>query len=147
MSKVMHLMPYHSKTTVQENVYVSGPGRVKIGSNCQINENVFIQGAIIGNNVMIAANTSLIANMHKHDRTDIPMNMQGKIVDNKVIVEDDVWIGRNAVVMPGVRIGTGSIVAAGAVVTKDVPPYSIVGGVPAKVIKKRKLEEFIVATV
>ena len=55
----------------------------------------------------------------------------------KVIVEDDVWIGRSAIIMPGVKIGKGSIVGAGSVVTKDIEPFSVVGGVPSKLIKKR----------
>ena len=64
-------------------------------------------------------------------------------VANPPIIEDDVWIGCNATILQGVKIGTGAIVAAGAVVTKDVPPYAIVGGVPAKIIKYRFTEEQI----
>ncbi len=66
------------------------------------------------------------------------MILQGEKKGINPIIEDDVWIGRNAIIMPGVRIGKGSIVGAGAVVTKNVEPYSIVGGVPAKLIRKRK---------
>jgi len=62
---------------------------------------------------------------------------QGEDTARPPIIEDDVWIGRNAVVMPGVRIGQGSIVAAGAIVVKDVMPYSIIGGVPARLIRMR----------
>lgn len=137
MCDVMKLMLRGEANRFEDHVYISGPGRVKIGKSCQINEHVFIQGAEIGDYVMIAPNVSLVANMHKHERTDIPMVFQGKITGNKVIIEDDVWIGRNATVMPGVRIGKGSIIAAHAVVTKDIPPYSIAGGIPAKVIKQR----------
>ena len=54
---------------------------------------------------------------------------------NQVVIDDDVWIGANAVVLPGVTIGKHSVVAAGAIVTKDVPPHSLVAGVPAKIIK------------
>jgi len=56
----------------------------------------------------------------------------------QVIIEDDVWLGRNAIVMPGIKIGRGSIIGAGSVVTKDVEPFSVMGGVPATLIKKRK---------
>lgn len=59
------------------------------------------------------------------------------------IIENDVWIGSNAIIMQGIRVGNGSVVAAGAVVTKDVPPYTIVGGVPAKIIRKRLTDETI----
>jgi galactoside O-acetyltransferase len=137
MCNIIKVMQKGKENRFENNVYVSGPGRVKIGKSCQINEHVFIQGAEIGDYVMIAPNVSLVANMHKHDRIDIPMVFQGKIIGNIVIIEDDVWIGRNAIVMPGVRIGKGSIIAAGAVVTTDIPPYSIAGGIPAKVIKQR----------
>ena len=66
------------------------------------------------------------------------MIFQGETTGKKVIIGDDVWLGRNVLVMPGVKIGKGSIVAAGAVVTKDVPEYKIVGGVPARILKDRK---------
>lgn len=56
----------------------------------------------------------------------------------KLLIDNDVWIGIRSIILPGVRIGEGTIVGAGAVVTKDVPPWSIVGGVPAKVIKRRR---------
>ena len=138
MVNILKIMKRGGNTRFEDHIYISGPGRVSIGKSCQINEHVFIQGAIIGNYVMIAPYVSLIANMHKFDRTDIPMVQQGKVEGNIVIIEDDVWLGRNVIVMPGVRIGKGSIVAAGSVVTKDVPEYVIVGGTPAKIIKSRK---------
>ena len=62
---------------------------------------------------------------------------QEAISKGDIILEDDVWIGQRAMIMSGIRIGQGAVVAAGAVVTKDVPPYAIVGGVPAKVIRYR----------
>ena len=72
-------------------------------------------------------------------RTDIPMRGQGSTPARKVTVSSDVWIGARVIILPGVTIGQGAIIAAGAVVTKDVPPFSVVGGVPARVIKFRKL--------
>ena len=84
--------------------------------------------------------------IHRSVRMDTPPYRQFRLGDYSVIesgacttpvtIEDDVWIGANVVVLPGVRIGTHSVVAAGAIVTKDVPPYSLVAGVPAKVIKQ-----------
>jgi len=109
-----------------------------IGNNCQINENVYIQSAIIGNYVLIAQNVAILAVTHLFDSTDIPIMMQDSTKAKPVIIEDDVWIGRNAVVMPGLTLGKGSIIGAGAVITKNVPPYAIVGGVPAKIIRYRK---------
>ena len=78
---------------------------------------------------------------HKHDKTDIPMMDQGMEETKQVIIGDDVWIGRRVIIMPGVNIGNGVIIGAGAVVTKDVPDYCIVGGVPAKILKWRKENE------
>ena len=74
---------------------------------------------------------------HKHDRLDIPMIEQGSSETYPVIIGNDVWIGRRAIIMPGVTIGDGVIIGAGAVVTKNVEPYVVVAGVPAKVVKKR----------
>lgn len=108
-----------------------------IGDNCQINEDVYIQSAIIGNYVLIAQNVAILAVTHNFDSIDIPIIKQGSTKPEPVIIEDDVWIGRNVVVMPGIRLGKGSIIGTGAVVTKDVAPYAIVGGVPAKLIRYR----------
>lgn len=112
---------------------------VNIGHNCQINEDVYIQSAIIGNHVLIAQRVALLAVTHNIDKTEIPISQQGSTPVNPVIIEDDVWLGRNVIVMPGVRIRKGAIVGAGAVVTKDIPSYAIVGGVPAKIIRYRNL--------
>lgn len=126
---------------VSRDVYIANGKRVRFGTGCRINENVYLEAAEIGDDVMIAPNVALLSRMHSHNRTDIPMSLQGYEDERPVIVGNDVWIGRNVVVMPGVKIGTGSIVAAGAIVTKDVPSYSIVAGVPAQKIKDRKGNE------
>ena len=89
-------------------------------------------------NVMMGPNVSIYTSNHKFDRTDIPMIKQGNSETKPVIIENDVWIGANVIILPGVTIHEGSIIAAGAVVTKDVECYTIVAGNPAKVIKKRK---------
>ncbi len=138
LCRILQIMGGGEKTYFEHHIFIGGPGKVKFGQSCQINENTFIQEAEIGNFVMIAPNVAIISSMHNCDRIDIPMIFQGETTNKKVIIEDDVWLGRNVLVMPGVKIGKGSIVAAGAVVTKDVPEYKIVGGVPARVIKDRK---------
>lgn len=138
ISKVLKLMPHDKNSFVEHNVYLAKGKNVKIGFNCHINENVFIQGAFIGNNVLIAPNVSILSVSHKHQSTEIPIVNQGETLPNPPTIEDDVWLGRNVVVMPGIVIGKGSIIGAGAVVTKNVVPYSIMGGVPAKLIKSRK---------
>ena len=135
---VLGIMKRSKSARFQNNVYLGGLGAVSIGKDCQINEHAFLQGAIIGDNVMIAPYVALIANKKDVNSTDILMSTAEKEKGLKIIIEDDVWIGRNAIVMPGIKIGKGSIIGAGSVVTKDVEPSSIMGGVPANLIKKRK---------
>lgn len=86
---------------------------------------------------MIAPNVAILNDSHTFSDIDTPMVLQKKILGSNPIIEDNVWLGRNVIIMHGVRIGKVSIVGAGAIVTKVVEPYSIVGGVPAKLIKKR----------
>jgi maltose O-acetyltransferase len=74
---------------------------------------------------------------HEFNTLDKPMALQGPKAEEPVIICDDVWIGGRVTILPGVTVGRGSIIGAGAVVTKDVPPYSIVGGNPANVIRMR----------
>lgn len=145
LSRIMKVAKYDRRSKVEPKVYISNADFFKMGSNCRINENVFIMGAYIGDNVLIAPNVSIMRGQKNFERTDIPMIDQGGTgyrenvsEDNIVIIEDDVWIGRNAIIMENITIGTGSIIAAGAVVTKSVPSFAIVGGVPAKLIKYRK---------
>lgn len=104
-----------------------------IGEKCIITNKV-----IIGKNVMMAREVLINPNNHIISNTEIPMNKQGFEQKKTVIIEDDVWIGSRAIIMPGVHIHTGSVIAAGAVVTHDVPEYAVFGGVPAKLIKFRK---------
>jgi maltose O-acetyltransferase len=134
---VLKVLATDSRSKVEFGLYISNASSLTIGKNVRINENVFIQAATIGDNVMIAPNVAIISSTHCYDRLDIPMVDQGDITGEAPIIEDDVWIGRNVVIKHGITIGTGSIVGACSLVTKDVPPYAIVGGVPAKVIKFR----------
>lgn len=125
--------------TIMSNCMIYSPGGIEIGDYASINHHTVIsgQGGLrIGKYVMIGNNVHVLTSLHGFQRRDIPMRFQA-IEYGKVIIEDDVWIGTNAVVMPGVTIGKGAIVGANAVVTKDVRTYSIVGGVPAKLIKYR----------
>lgn len=90
----------------------------------------------IGNNVMLGPRVSIYAENHVFDNPNMTIKEQG-IERWDVVIEDDCWIASNAVITAGVTIGKGSVVAAGAVVTESVAPYSVVGGVPAKLIKSR----------
>ncbi len=111
---------------------------ISIGDNSGIGDNSFFSGTTsIGNDVMIAPECMFIASNHNFSRTDIPINKQGS--NSKGIkIDDDVWIGARSIILDGVHIKKGTIIAAGAVVTKDTEEYSVVGGNPAKIIKKRK---------
>lgn len=135
---ILKLMKNHKNNFFEHNIYIGFKNSVTIGQYCHINENVFIQSAIIGSHVMIAPNVSILKSSHNFKFTDIPMIKQGESEGLAPIICDDVWIGRNAVILPGIKIGKGSIIGAGAIVTKNVEEYSIVGGVPAKLIKKRR---------
>ena len=86
---------------------------------------------------MMGTDVTIITRNHRFDRTDIPMMEQGFEEERPVYIGNDVWIGDRALILPGVHVGDGSIIAAGAVVTKDVPPHSIVAGVPARKIRDR----------
>jgi maltose O-acetyltransferase len=133
----MGIMESDKENYFENKVYIGDATNIKIGSHCHINENVFIQGATIGNYVMLAPGTCILNSTHNIERIDIPMVMQGELKGLNPIIEDDVWIGRNSIILPGIVVKKGSIVAAGAIVTKNVESYSIVGGVPAKLIRKR----------
>jgi acetyltransferase-like isoleucine patch superfamily enzyme len=110
-----------------------------IGNNVGIAQNCFIQvrGFVsIGSNVMFGPTVSIFSENHGFENTEIPMIKQ-PTTRKGVIIEDDVWLGTQSVILDGVTIGKGSIIAAGAIVNTNVPPYSIVAGVPAKIIKSR----------
>ena len=110
---------------------------VTIGNNVQINERTRLRNVKIGNDVMIAPEVYILHSGHVFDDKEITMRFQGEKFYPVTIIEDDVWIGARAIINAGKKIGKGSIVAAGSVVTKDVEPYTIVGGNPAKIIKNR----------
>ena len=111
---------------------------LKIGNNSGIGIDCEVYGPVtIGDNVMMGPEVVIYTSGHKHDRIDIPMVEQGSSEVQPVKIGNDVWIGRRAIIMPGVTIGDGVIIGAGAVVTKNIDPYVVAVGVPAKAIKKR----------
>ncbi|MBD5641886.1 MAG: acyltransferase [Desulfovibrio sp.] len=141
-----------------------GIRRMSLGDGCRIGRGVFLTAAngwleladqvavspnanigaddgevVIGRQVAIGPGTVIRAANHRFERPDLPIMAQGHC-GGRVIIEDDVWIGANCVITPDVRIGRGAIVGAGAVVTRNVAPFSIVGGVPARVIGAREQE-------
>ena len=110
-------------------------GDVIIGDHTRIGlHNTIIGPVDIGNHVNLAQGITVTALNHNFSDINKRIDEQG-VSTNPVTIEDDVWVGANAVILPGVTIGEHCVVAAGAIVTKDVPPHSLVAGVPAKVIK------------
>ena len=91
----------------------------------------------LGDNVLTAANVMFIAYSHNFEDINTPIMYQD-CYDASIVVEDDVWIGHGATIMPGVHVGRGAVIGAGAVVKRDIPPYSIAVGIPARIIKYRK---------
>jgi maltose O-acetyltransferase len=111
---------------------------VELGNNSGIGINCVLFGkVIIGNDVMMGPNVFIYTRNHSFDRKDIPMREQGYETEKPVTIGDDVWIGSRVTILPGVNIGNGAIIGASSVVTKNVEPYSVVAGNPAKLIKKR----------
>tara|TARA_E500000305_G_C4028989_1_gene243574 strand:- start:1543 stop:1968 length:426 start_codon:yes stop_codon:yes gene_type:complete len=114
-----------------------GP-RLKIGRCCQINQDVIIRTAQLGNYVMLAPGVVMLDRQHNFASVDVPMALQGSTDRVTTMIGDDVWVGQNSIIMPGVAVGTGAVIAAGAVVTHDIEPYQIVAGVPARPIRDRR---------
>ena len=127
-------------STIDRHAYFGNGKDLEIGDFSGIGENcVILNNTVIGKYVMMAPEVHIVANNHTFSDTEKPMCFQGSIEGvTPTIIDDDCWIGVRVILTPGHRIGNGSILAAGAVVTKDVEPYSIVGGNPAKLIRKRK---------
>ena len=136
-----------------EQVYISSgcifnpPENIEIGSHVYFGANCVIQsvhGDIrIGDHVMFGPGVHIHGGNHKIDDVDGYMDEATKRYgdDPPVVISDDVWIGANAIILPGVTVGVGAVVGAGSVVTHDVEPYSVVAGNPAKILRFRRRKE------
>ncbi|WP_351011760.1 acyltransferase [Shewanella sp. S1-58-MNA-CIBAN-0166] len=111
--------------------YIRVGRKSMLGENCRI-----YKGVEIGENVLMGPDVKIYTKNHIISNRDIPINQQGESF-NKVIIEDDVWIGANVIILPGVKIGKGAVIGAGSIVTKSVDEYKIVCGNPA-VIKSTR---------
>lgn len=129
--------------SIHPNVYLLNPQYLSVGDNVSIQPMCYIEcgnsesgGVRIGNDVSIAHGVSIMATSHKFEGFNIPIKDQG-ISEREVIIEDGVWIGAKATVLYGRTLGMSSIIGANAVVTQDAPKNTIVGGVPARIIRVR----------
>ena len=125
---------FPSTSVIYGGAEIRNCGALKIGENTVIGHHAILdarRGIELGRNVNLSTGVWIWTEQHD------PQDPDFAIVGGKVVIEDYAWISCRAVILPGVRIGTGCVVAAGAVVAKDMPPWSIVGGVPAAVIGER----------
>lgn len=133
---------FSGKIYIGRNCFFTAEGgRIIIDDGARLNVNCHINAAgggtiHIGKDCMIGPNVVMRSANHKFDRVDINMVYQGHTYAN-IVIEEDVWLGTNVIVLPGVTIGKGAVIGAGSVVTKDIPNMAIAVGVPAKVIKYR----------
>jgi len=128
------------RTSLKDGVVLNAnAGHVRVGASSWIGPYCVVYGnggVEIGDHVMVAAHTMITSVGHEYGRLDVPMAEQ-PLVLGTVRIEDDVWIGAHCTILPGVTIGRGAIVAAGSVVTRDVPAAAIVGGAPARLVGSR----------
>jgi acetyltransferase-like isoleucine patch superfamily enzyme len=138
LHKALRIIKSTESTKIEPNVYLGNMKEIIIGTGVRINENVFIQGARVGDKVLIAPNVAILSSSHKYNDVTIPIIDQGEHKKKVPVIGNDVWIGRNSVILPGIKIGDGAVIGACSLVNKDVNPYTVVAGVPARFIKFRK---------
>lgn len=129
-------------TKLHPTVLLREAERIRIGEHGLINHNGVLQAGKkhawirIGDYVHCGPGVMMFASNHSFDDPDVPSILQD-YYDGDITIQNDVWVGAGSIILPGVTIGTGAVVAAGSVVNRDVPPYAVVGGVPAKLLKMR----------
>lgn len=123
---------------VQKGVYLGLGRNISIGDHSSLGIDGEFHGPLtVGNRVIMGSQVVIHTRNHSAARLDVPIAIQGYDAPKSVTIGDGVWIGTRAIILPGVTIGHDAIVGAGAVVVKDVPPYAVVGGNPARVLKMR----------
>lgn len=126
------------KVNIEHGVFFGSGKDIEIGDYSGLGINCRVSGPLkIGKYLMMGPEVMIYTSNHQFKSVDTPMVFQGDTPKKPVIIEDDVWIGARSIILPGITIHTGAVIAAGAVVTKDVPAYAVVGGNPAKVLKFR----------
>lgn len=131
---------FGTNSQLRPHCYAVRTDCIDIGERVVIRPNTILMASdvasiCIGNDVLIGSGVHIYSSNHRFDSRDCPIALQGHSPSNDLIIEDDVWIGANAILLPGVRIGKHSVIAAGSVVTRSVEPYTLNGGIPARKIR------------
>jgi maltose O-acetyltransferase len=124
---------------LHKNVRIQSPEKVKLGNNVSVNYNTLLDGhggLEIKDNVLVGMNVLILTANHVFSQLDKPIKSQG-LDCAPVVIKENSWIGANAVILPGVELGRGTVVGAGSIVTKSFPAYSVIAGNPAKLLYKR----------
>lgn len=144
---------YETMKQVGKNVHIcrnytiSSPQNISIGSHVWIGERFYAKGEggiTIGSGTIISRNVEIWTSNHNYDSEDLmTIPYDRRFVYKPVTIQENVWIGSSAIIIPGVTIGEGAVIGAGAVVSKDVPAFAVVGGNPAKVLKYRDKDVYM----
>ena len=132
---------YKNSEIFEYVIFRAYTGTIKVGSNTQIGPFTVLfagSGIEIGENVLIAPHCVIAGGNHDHKQLSIPMRFAKGTSKGPIIIANDVWIGANSTIVDNVKIGKGAVIGANSVVTKNVKPYTIVAGVPARMIGSRK---------
>lgn len=131
----------HSKTTIHFRTEIRCPRKLTLGKGTIIGDNAILdarRGLTLGRNVNLSSNVSIYT--LQHDHRDPYFRSNGHLRKMSVEIDDRVWLGSNVIVLPGVHIGEGAVCCAGCVVTKDIPPNTVVAGIPAKKVGERPID-------
>ena len=123
---------------VKNECYFGDGSRLLVDSRSQLGQNARLNGRIIiGKDVLMGPDVIMMATSHAYEDANKNINLQGEAIEKPIYIGDDVWIGTRVVILPGVTIGSHSIIGAGSIVTKSFPEFSIIAGNPAKLIRSR----------
>ena len=127
---------------IKQGAIFGDGSKLRIGNHSQIGHNARVPfDLIVGDDVIMAPDIIIWSVGHEFSRTDIPIRLQGETPRRPVVIGNDVWLGQRCIIMPGVQIGDHAVIGAASVVTRDIPPYAVVAGVPAKVLRYRNREQ------